>query len=121
MPLPIFCRISRTLFKFGSCKGGMAKPIWRQTNIRVVTIGRADKLDDVNGREEDCFRSFNSCPGGHRTDADAGAGEEEGDQDYVARAFGLRNRLTWRDRYYNRPVPDQESRDADGTQGSCPL
>jgi len=47
------------------------------TNIRVVTIGRADKLDDVNGREEDCFRSFNSCPGGHRTDADAGAGKKK--------------------------------------------
>jgi hypothetical protein len=44
-----------------------------QSNIGVVTICRADKLDDVNGREEDCFRFANGCPGGQRTGADAGA------------------------------------------------
>src|SRR6266513_4913599 len=109
----IFCRISRTLCKFGSCKRGMIEPRLEAITIRVVTIGRGDKLDDVNGREENCFRSFNSCPGGHRTDADAGAGDAEGDQDYVARAFGLRNRLSRRNGYYDRPVPDQESCDAD--------
>ena len=70
------------------------------TNIGVVTACRGDKLDDVNAREGDCFCSGNSCPGGPRTGTDTGTRSEEGHQDYLAGAFGLRNRLSWRNGYY---------------------